>query len=557
MNRALAVLMVLAVLAGCSKSQNTASNAAASPSTVSSIEPSPPASSASPEIQAASPEAGAASPVGTAESPEASAGAPEAIASGSVSAVPQAEGTEAISGSAPPATAGNGLSAAEVQYGVAPTRNPNVTYNPDVVIPDGGANSVHSVSSDGLTWTIDANAGHASDLAVGKILFITNRGVGRVLALTRTGNDLAVTLGPVEITEVIQEAHLASNGVALDPSSMYSYVATDFPGAVINTSQTAFISQPQVRFADYDDAGDQVALSLPGVTGSGPPPSTQLNDYTFNAFCCGGLGVQVAHKGSDLQILARAVLRLGHPSVDYKLDISGGKIQTAIVILHGTVGLDMHFEASTPPDAVGGNANRQFYVPVDLSFPIGGLAVPLALTVHQQFLLKTGFGAKNSSLNADLSIGFGGDMNAGYQNGSWGLNFPDAYSDATPGGGALNAVSGVALGSAAVEIAYEGKVIVGIGAFGFVTGPYVGFDAAYGVVHGADAAIGLAGPVCNAATLKTDAVAGVGYSIPQTVTKAINKILHALNIAPIKSSGGLNSGKTIYSKHLSRPNNCA
>lgn len=539
MNRALAMLMVLAVFTGCMKSQDTSSNATASPGlettgAIASPEGSEAAETVSPE---------APSSATTSESPE---------ASGS----PEAELTPGISVSAQLATPSQGLGAADVQYGVAPTRNPDVTYNPDVVIPDGGASSVRSVSTDGLTWTIDANAGHASELAVGKILFITNRGVGRVLAMTRNGNDLALALGPVDITEVIQEAHLSGNNVAFDPASMYSYTAPDYPGAVVNTSKTAMLVQPEVRFASYDGEPGQLALSLPGVTGSGPPASSDIGGYTFNAFCCGGLGVQIAHKGSDLQILARAVVRLGRPSVDYKLDISGGKIQTAIVILHGTVGLDMHFEASTPPGAVGGNANRQFYVPVDLSFPIGGLAVPLALTVHQQFLLKTGFGAKNSSLSADLVINFGGDMNAGYQGGSWGLTFPDKYSDGTPNG-ALNAVSGVALGAAAVEIAYEGKVIVGIGAFGFVTGPYVGLDAAYGVVHGADAAAGLAGPVCTAATLKTDAVAGVGYSIPQTVTKAINKILHALNVAPIKGFGGLKTGKTIYSKHLSRPENCA
>ena len=122
---------------------------------------------------------------------------------------------------------------------------------------------------------------------------------------------------------------------------------------------------------------------------------------------------------------------------------------------------------------------------------------------------------------------------------------------------AVNAISGVSLGASAVEVAYEGRVIVGIGAFGFVTGPYVGFDAAYGVVRGSDTVTAIEMPTCVAAHMKTDALGGVGYSMPQTVTKAINKILGLLNVAPIKGFGGLKTSKEIKTFHTSRPSGCA
>ena len=190
---------------------------------------------------------------------------------------------------------------------------------------------------------------------------------------------------------------------------------------MVDNAKVAFV-RPQITFASDEQyaAVPQELAGLMGTAGNGPPASTDIAGYKFTAFCCGGLGVQVAHSDpSDIQILANVVLHLNAPSVDYKLDISHGKIVTAIVILNGAAGLTFHFEASTAPNVIG-NANKQFYIPVDLSFPIGGvIGVPLALTVHQQFLLKTGFGMKNSSLNATGNFHFGGAINAGYQNGSW------------------------------------------------------------------------------------------------------------------------------------------
>ena len=71
------------------------------------------------------------------------------------------------------------MSAAEYRYGRSPHRDPRVTYQPNVVMPSGGAESVRSVSPDGMTWTIDGHAAHVHDLAPGKIMFVSSQGVGR------------------------------------------------------------------------------------------------------------------------------------------------------------------------------------------------------------------------------------------------------------------------------------------------------------------------------------------------------------------------------------------
>ena len=98
-----------------------------------------------------------------------------------------AQSTGGASGAAGGAGAISAASVQQLRYGAIPTRNSAVTYQPDVVIVDGGADAVRSVSSDGLTWIIKGNAGHAKELAVGKILFVTSRSAGRVLAVEPDG----------------------------------------------------------------------------------------------------------------------------------------------------------------------------------------------------------------------------------------------------------------------------------------------------------------------------------------------------------------------------------
>ncbi len=92
------------------------------------------------------------------------------------------------------------MSLAEFQYGVSPTLGSDVTYQPDVIVMEHGADAIHGYSSDGLTWLLDASAPHVSELQPGKIMFATGRAVGRILAVTLHGTDVAVTLGPAALT---------------------------------------------------------------------------------------------------------------------------------------------------------------------------------------------------------------------------------------------------------------------------------------------------------------------------------------------------------------------
>jgi len=115
-----------------------------------------------------------------------------------------------------------GVAAEDQRYGAAPAPDPKVTYQPDVVFVGGGGGSVRGLSEDALTWRIDPGASGADKLARGKVMFLTGRAVGRVLDVRRDADDLAVTLGPVNITDVIRDGTFASDGpVSLEKPVRY------------------------------------------------------------------------------------------------------------------------------------------------------------------------------------------------------------------------------------------------------------------------------------------------------------------------------------------------
>ncbi len=449
--------------------------------------------------------------------------------------------------SSAPTSSGTGpgagaLSDAEIRYGMAPTHGPNIVYQDDVIVFDHGPDAVHSVSSNGLTWTIDANAPHADELQPGKVMFLTSRAVGRVLGVQRSGGELAVTIGPVEITDVIKEAHVSVTQ-PIDLNSMTAYSAPDYPNSTGGGSsqipmQTARLTPQTSSVIDAFDA----LVAQPAL--AGPPPLAGVGDFRFTPFCCGGIGLKMEYNRGGLMVKGLMVVYLDAPSLRFVLDISGGKVHTAELQLQGVAGVKIAFDAGTSSGLSGNVSTKPIWIPVDLSLPVVG-SPPFAVTLQQQFLIKTGFGARNSTLSAGGDYAFTGSFHMGYHEGSWDVGAPLTF---TVRRSLLDSISGVSLGAVGLVMGYQARIIVGIGAFGFVTGPYFGYGMGVGIVNGAGT-VALLGAPCRAATFDVDLHVGIGYSMPAPVTGAINFILRKLNLREIEGSGGLDHREKLIDKH--------
>ena len=392
--------------------------------------------------------------------------------------------------------------------GQAPAKHPDVTYQPDVVIVGGGEASVRSVADGGLTWRLAKDAKGARDLAPGKVMFVTGRGVGRVIDARPDGDELAVTIGPVELTEVIRDGSFSSP----QPVRM--------SGAIAYRTERPF-------WAEIDP---DKKYNKPGPRRHAPPKG----NFTLNPVCCaGGVGTTFSYDdGGTVWLTGTMTLTMKEPSASFHVWISGGKVRQAELLINGAAGLRVDLKGGSRL-GYDGNFKRTLPIPVDFSVPIGQiLGVPFAATVNQVLTVRSAFSAKNSVLEAHGEYGFGGTLGFGYRDGKWGGREPQGFRVADS---LTKSIDGLSIGVNGVAISYEAKFTIGIGAFGFTAGVYFGLTFGVGITLGTSIDL----IECKGVKLMIKGEYGVGYSIPTVVADIINFFLRVFGTKPIKRSGGI------------------
>ncbi|MEP6918847.1 MAG: hypothetical protein ABJC89_24620, partial [Acidobacteriota bacterium] len=457
------------------------------------------------------------------------------------------------------------------RYGVSPTRNSQVTYQDDVIVMEHGAEAIRSQAPNGLTWTIDANAPGAQDIQTGKILFATGRVVGRVLAVEPRGNDVAVTLGPMELTDVIKEADISYQG-ALELDKMIFYLAPDYPGTFTDldtgkeqTSEWRRGSEQPVQLAKFSPRevprfrvmsaayrSSDMRESSSG-TSAGLPPDIPIGGFHFFPDISQGLGFSATHHTPEMHFTAFAKLRLDHPNFAFRLKITSSGLQTAQIELGGLAGVRVGFKGGTNGEFK--NPNQAFELPLDISFPIPGIPVPFAATFHQSILVTTMFTAKNATLDTTGEYGFRGTITAGVVNGQLGATAPIFVETKQ---NLVNSLSGVSVGVNGLVLGYGGKFIVGLGGWGLAVGPYLSANTTVGVTRGSDAQTGLVGFTCRSAQYEMYLDYGVGYAIPNTVVEALNSFLSLFHVKKINPTHGTSLGRIpIKTNSEGLPPSCA
>jgi hypothetical protein len=421
------------------------------------------------------------------------------------------------------------LSDSERKYGIAPIPDKSVTYQPDVIVVGGGAAAIRAESSNGFEWTIDAKAPHAADLAVGKVLFMTNRAVGRVLDVHSSGGDLIVVVGPVDITELVKEAHIHITDMPIDFSEALPYRSPDFPGQAIaslrHIQQNAF---PVVFMKVADEA-----------TAPSHDVSMLVNFKKEPVVGPAGVGMRISSDGGGLKVSAEALVHLSKPTLSVVLEIENSKVVGASVKLTGAAGLTWNFEVGTDL-GLSANVNGIIEPDTDFSIPIGGIGpVPLAATVRQRFSVKTALGVRNSTLSATGDYSFDGGFSVGYVNKNWKIAGPVGFKSNTT---LMKSADGISIAASGLDMAHMMKIIVGVGVHGFAAGPYFSFTSGIGLFKGSD--LGMI--QCKEATLVIGLNGGVGYLIPRSITSFINSILKSLKIDyQINGEGGIAPEKGI------------
>jgi hypothetical protein len=486
------------------------------------------------------------------------------------------------------------LSESELRFGRAPKRTPDVTYQSDVLIMEDGDKALRSMSADGITWHFDANAKDVDQIQEGKVIFATERCVGRVLGVQRNGNDVAVQLGPIQITDVIKQGHFAYEQ-PLDLNSLIAVPAPNLPWISNKAGQQAFFESNQGHLvsATYAIIGPdgtwhpfreqhansrgrlvdtvlhsrghhgmhallapasgwvyQPASGAPQAAGvpAGVPdpmnvpaaPNPSIGDLPNVDITglkvspclggCSGIGVKLGYDKNGIKVNAWVAFHLSSPSLHFNLDVSGGGIRTAAIELKGAAGFSYHFDTGTDQQ-FNGNINQLGMCPVDLSIPVGGFGVPISIHLIQSLSLKTAFSARTSVLSENGDYTARGNIQVGYIDGTWGGGTPIMSMNRNLADG----VSGVSMGINSLVFGIRQEVLVGIGMFGFATGPYAAVSTSFTALKQASEAL----TDCRQATFTMSLSAGVGYSLPKPLVSVFNFFLRALHAKEMQDIGSI------------------
>jgi hypothetical protein len=186
------------------------------------------------------------------------------------------------------------------------------------------------------------------------------------------------------------------------------------------------------------------------------------------------------------------------------------------------------------------NLKDDISIPFDVGLSFKGqILQPFSHTIRHRFILSTAFSAKGTELKANCEYKFAGSIHMGFHNGSFDVSAP-AF---TPGRCLVDSITGRSLGANALTFAVQGKLIFGIGAGGFVAGPYVGYDTSFGITRGSDQSTFLVGSTCHSSDVAVSVDAGVGYGVPQQLVSAVNFFLRAIHVQEIDGVGSIKAVK--------------
>jgi hypothetical protein len=479
------------------------------------------------------------------------------------------------------------LTESERRFGVAPKRGSGIVYQDGIILMEHGDQAIRSFASNGLSWSFDANAPQVSEIQPGKIVFATGRAVGRVLATQRNGDQVSAVLGPVQLTDLVKQGKFAYDQ-PLDLNSLVAVVAPDYPGAVNSTASQAGAPGAQssienssgvrrvVSYYVVSDTGKWTPMKTimrpgkprllrtdfhpsprswpmqagaipnpgfnPGNFNPGPLPTPNIPMIPLNGLqatpcvTCGGIGLKLYQEKNGVRVWVSVVFHLNHPRIIFYASIANGGVEANLQLVGGA-GVTVTVDAASSQDYKA-NIAETGIIPADITLPIGGIFLPLEVLLSQSIDLHSAFSAKTSVLHGSGGIDLDGEIAADYHKGGWEITPPHGKVKQNLAG----LVTGVSVGINSMEFAINQRLMVGVGALGFASGPYVNLISAITSLKQASIATTLLSqaPLCAQGTFNMSLGAGIGYSMPKVVATVINAVLSLFGVTkPIPPWGSI------------------
>jgi hypothetical protein len=458
------------------------------------------------------------------------------------------------------------LTASERKYGMAPKRDPRVTYQDGVILMEHGDEAIREAKTDGITFSFDAKAEHVGELAEGKIVFATGRVVGRIGQLTRDGDTVTVKLAPITLTDVIKKATFLMDS-SFSAKDLIFYTAPDFPNTIDNTANKQAsdlrreINEPRFLHANLPQGMSPLASGVGkdlSITQPPKPPTLPAPDLNLTAGlkvrpavgADGGIGINFAYTKNGVIFNAYGQIVLPSPRVRFLLDIDSSGIKTFGIEISGSIGLRISVVAMSDVERYI-NVDSTTVTPLDITLPCPLAGVPLALNFSTSFTLHTKFAAKSSVLTSSGSWNLDGTLFVGKKGGADSNTIPAVKNTSSL---AAN-VSGVSVGINTVGGGVKIRPMIGLGAFGFMTGVFMGVTFTAEVGKQASEAM----RDCHVANGSATIDSGVGYKMPAAVAQLINGLLSIFTKYRMDQQGTLIQGwgGPLFNVYENTPEGCS
>lgn len=484
----------------------------------------------------------------------------------------------------------------ELLYGASPTRNGPIVYSPDVIFLGGGANAIRSVSADGMIWTIDGSAPHADEIQVGKILFATTFGAGRVLGVETLGRDKRVAIGPAPLTDIISDADIATTK-PIGLVGFHAYQVPTQPGAitdarkqaaptldVLNASiqstnrdhrrtgrrtfelatqhyvgELASNAAESLRGINHEGVAPDVGVPNPAAfdparlpampTPSADIPSSEIGRWHVDTGCCTSVGVHVAYDYNGARVGATAQLRFDAPSLNFELKISHKKVINASVTLRGAASLSFDISAAIEASKDNFNGGR-VQVPVEIAIPIPIGNLPVVVGVQEVFSVDLGLGGR-AALSTSGEYSVSGALGFSVRDGVPHADIPQLNTVKS----ALDSVQSIAVAPSALIFGFAVKVSIGVGPPNLSASVWYKIAATLALATSGSQIDQLQGTSlvsCKSVKLVVDGTFGVGYRVPELVAAAVNFFLKSVFSNPVHfdATGGKSwPAKELFERH--------
>jgi hypothetical protein len=509
------------------------------------------------------------------------------------------------------------LTPTELRFGRAPQRTSAVVYQDSIILMENGDKALKSMSADGLTWHFDASAPHVNEIQVGKVVFATERAVGSVLGVTRNGDDVAVVLGPVQLTDLIKQGHFTFNQ-PLDLTSLISVSAPGYPWAgsqdtlAHHASAQGHVTSITYAMVSSDGRWTPIRTVKPDSRG-------RLVTFWHEASHRRSRG---AHASDSFIVPKTGWTRYQGPVIPPgvplppgvpnpntpapapsigpppSVDISGGLTASPCLTDCGGLGIKLGYDqggVKVVAYAIFKVKDVALHFNVDVS---GGRIQTAALelsgaagfAVHFETAASADFNGnihQTGIAPIDLSIPVGGfgvpisvhliqslSLNTGFSARTSLLTADGEYLASgsvlvgyTRGswGGAppllstkqnlAEHVGGISVGINSLAFALRQEVLVGVGVLGFSAGPYLALTTGTTALKQSSVAM----IDCHQATFTMDLTAGAGYTLPKPLVSVFNFFLRALHAKELSPNGSIAEMKPerVVEMRSQKPAGCA